>query len=194
VATGQSVPPALAPSLGDVELIRVRSTGGAAQVQTVVGSPPFEAGVLGVALSPKVVDGSERTVVQLMLDDDRGGFDRSLLDCPLVAEVRTPAGDLVTRDLFDHDGFRRRLSDERSQGGDELRGVLVITAGELPPAYLRLAFLDLPVAHTAGCDVVVTRHQRDRLLDVVDRAFADGSVDEREHHGLRTTIEQRHPA
>lgn len=164
-----------------------------AQMQTAPGSPPFEGGVLGAAMSPKPIDGNEHTVVQLMLDDDRPGFDRSLLDCPLVAEVRTPAGDVVTRELFDHDRFRQELHAERAASGDDLRGVLLLTDGELPPAYLRLAFLSVPLSDTEGCDLVVIRSERAELLAAIDTGRDDGSLREDEHRGLRTTIEQRHP-
>lgn len=176
-----------------MELLRIRSMGRPAQMQTAPGSPPFEHGVLGAAMSPKPIDGNEHTVVQLMLDDDRPGFDRSLLDCPLVAEIRTPGGEVLTRELFDHDRFRQGLRDERVAGGDELRGVLLLTDGELPPAYLRLAFLSVPVPDTEGCDLVVTRSERDALLGAIDAGRDDGSLREDEHRGLRTTIEQRHP-
>jgi hypothetical protein len=177
-----------------MELLRVETMGRPAQVQTPPGSPAFERGVLGAALSPKVIDGREHTVVQVMLDDDRPGFDRSLLDCPMVAEIQTPAGDVVTRELFDHDAFRRELHAEKAAGGDELRGVLLLSGGELPPTYLRLAFLDVPVGDIDGCDLVVVRSDRDDLIAAIDAGLADGSLSEREHRGLRTTIEQRHPA
>lgn len=167
--------------------------GTGAQMQTSPGDQAFEAGVLGVALSPKDIDGAEHTVVQVMLDDDRPGFDRGLLDDPMLAEVRTPGGDVVTRDLFDHDDFRRRLHTEKETGGDDLRGVLLLTGGELPPAYLRLAFLGLPVADTEDCDVVVSRQDRDGLLEAVDAGAEHGTLTEAEHRNLRTMIEQRHP-
>jgi hypothetical protein len=173
--------------------MRIRSAGRPAQVQTGPGSPEFERGVLGAAVSAKVIDGVERSVVQVMLDDDRPGFDAGLLDCPLLAEVRTPAGDVVARDLFDHDRFRRRLHDERAAGGDDLRGVLLMSEGELPPAYLRLAFLDVPVADTAGCDVVVARWEREAMVSALDGGREDGSLSGREHRGLLTMVEQRHP-
>lgn len=164
-----------------------------AQMQTAPGTPPYEGGILGAAVSPKLIDGDEHTVVQVMLDDDRPGFDRSLLDCPLVAEICTPAGDVVTRELFDHHRFRQELHAERAAGGDELRGVLLLTDGELPPAYLRLAFLAVPVVDTDGCDLVVIRSERAELLAAIDAGREDGSLDEHEHRGLRTTIQQRHP-
>ncbi len=176
-----------------MELIRLALGGQPSQMQTAPGDPPFEAGLLGVALSPKDIDDTPHTVVQAMFDDDRPGFDRTLLDCPLMAEVRTPAGDVVTRDLFDHAGFRRALQAERASGGDELRGVLLLTGGELPPAYLRLAFLDIPVAATDGCMLVVVRSERDDLLEAIDAGHADGSLSEREHRCLTTMIDQRPP-
>ncbi len=162
-------------------------------MQTAPGDGPFLAGVLGVALSPKVIDGSEHTVVQLLLDDDRPAFDDSLLDCPLVAEIRTPAGDIVTRELFDHDEFRRRLHAERADGGHELRGVLLLTGGQLPPAYLRLAFLSIPVGDTDGCALAVVRSGRDDLMDAIDAGRLDGSLADSEFRSLSTMIDQRHP-
>ena len=163
------------------------------QMQTAPGSPAYEAGILGAALSPKMIEDTEHTVVQVMLDDDRPRFDRSLLDCPLVAEMHTPDGDLLTRDLFDHERFRRQLREERDAGGNELRGVLLLTGGELPPPYLRLAFLNVAVAGTDGCDLVVVLSARDELVEAIDAGRADGSLQEHEHHGLITTIQQRHP-
>jgi hypothetical protein len=128
-----------------------------------------------------------------MLDDDRPAFDRSLLDDPMTAEVRTPAGDVLTRELFDHDEFRRRLHVEQSEGGDELRCVVLLTDGRLPPAYLRLAFLPVAVEATDGCDLVVVRHDREELLAAVRASRDDGRLSERDHRSLRTAIEQRHP-
>lgn len=171
----------------------MRSMGRPAQMQTTPGSPEFSAGVLGAALSPKEIDGQEHTVVQLLLDDDQPGFDTELLDCPLVAEIRTPAGDVVTRELFDHDRFRQQLHAERAAGGDELRGVLLLTQGELPPPYIRLAFLAVPVADTDGCDLTIVRAERAELVEAIDAALHDGSLSERHHRNLATTIEQRHP-
>lgn len=176
-----------------MELIRIALGGRPSQMQTAPGDPSYEAGVLGVALSPKTIDGDEHTVVQLMLDDDRPGFDRTLLDCPLVAEIRTPAGDVVTRELFDHDVFRQRLHDERAVGGDELRGVLLLTDGQLPPAYLRLAFLTVPVADTDGCLLAVVRSDRDDLVAAIDAGHAAGALADSEFRSLSTMIEQRHP-
>ena len=177
-----------------MELLHLALGGQPSQMQTAPGDPPFDAGLLGVALSPKDIDGTPHTVVQAMFDDDRPGFDSSLLDCPLTAEIRTPAGDVVTRELFDHDTFRRALHAERAGGGNELRGVLLLTGGELPPAYLRLAFLDLPIGDTAGCSLVIARSDRDDLVEAIDAGLQDGSLSDGEHRSLATMIEQRHPS
>ncbi len=162
-------------------------------MQTSPGDAAFEAGVLGLAVSPKIIDERDQTVVQAMFDDDRPGFDPSLLDCPMTVEIRTPAGDVVTRELFDHDGFRRSLHAERSAGGDDRRGVLLLTNGAMPPAYLRLAFLDVPVADTADCSLVVSRFERDDLVAAIDAGRDDGSLSPGEHRSLSTMIDQRHP-
>ena len=177
-----------------MHLISLALDGRPTQTQTAPGDAPYEAGVLGVAVHPKAIDGEDHTVVQIMLDDDRPGFDRTLLDCPMVAEVRTPAGDVITRELFDHDTFRRALDTERRAGGDDLRGVLLRTGGELPPPYLRLGFLALALADTDGCALVVSRFDRDELLEAVDAGRDDGSLAAGEHRSLTTMIDQRHPA
>lgn len=176
-----------------MELIRIALGGRPSQMQTAPGDASYEAGVLGVALSPKTIDGAEHTVVQLMLDDDRPGFDRTLLDCPLVAEIMTPAGDIVTRELFDHDEFRQRLHDERTGGGGELRGVLLLTDGHLPPAYLRLAFLTVTVVDADGCLLAVVRSDRDDLVAAIDAGRTAGSLTDSEFRSLSMMIEQRHP-
>ena len=176
-----------------MHLISIALDGRPVQTQTAPGDAAHETGVLGVAVHPKVIDGDDHSVVQVMLDDDRPGFDRSLLDCPMVAEVRTPAGDVITRELFDHDAFRRDLDDERRAGGDDLRGVLLRTGGELPPAYLRLGFLDMALSDAEGCSLVVSRFGRDELIEAVDAGKADGSLAAGEHRSLTIMIDQRHP-
>lgn len=176
-----------------MELLKVELSGGPTQAETATGSDPYDAGVLGVAVHPKEIDGLEHTVVQLMFDDDRDGFDPSLIGCPLVAEVRSETGDLVARELFDHDAFRRRLHAEQQAEGDELRGVLVLSEGELPPSYLRLAFLPVPLAATAGQQLRVVRSGRDELIEGVEAGFADGSLTDRQRRHLIVAIEQRHP-
>ncbi|MDE0801682.1 MAG: hypothetical protein OSA99_00015 [Acidimicrobiales bacterium] len=176
-----------------MHLISIDLDGQPNQTQTAPGDTAYETGILGVAVHPKVIDGEDHTVVQIMVDDDRPGVDRSLLDCPMVAEVRTPVGDVITRELFDHDEFRRALDAERRAGGDDLRGVLLRTGGRLPPAYLRLGFLAVALSDTEGCSLVVSRFGRDELLEAVDAGRVDGSLAAGEHRSLTTMIDQRHP-
>src|SRR5690349_20469098 len=107
-------------------------------------SPMGRHGLLGVDVRGRSIDGQDQTVVQILLDDDRPGFDPTLLDAPMVAELTDPDGRTVATEPFDHDRFRQRLRAERDAGESVLRGVLVLTDGELPPPYVRLAFL--PVA------------------------------------------------
>ena len=52
----------------------------------------------------------------------------------------------------------------------------------------------MAIDDTDGCTLVVTRHDRDELTAAIDAAHENGSLSEREHRGLTTTIEQRHPA
>ncbi|MBK9561510.1 MAG: hypothetical protein IPO44_18755 [Candidatus Microthrix sp.] len=85
----------------------------------------------------------------MMFDDDRSGFDPSLIDPPSSPRCGRRRA-TWSLELFDHDAFRRRLYAERQAEGDELHGVLVLSDGELPPRYLRLAFLPVPLAGTAG--------------------------------------------
>jgi hypothetical protein len=176
-----------------VELLRVELSGVDAQAETATGSDPYERGVLGISVGQKEIEGTDHTVVQVMFDEDRPGFDAALLECPLVAEVRTPAGDLISRDLFDHDAFRQRLRVDRDVGDNDLRGVLLLTDGELPPAYLRLAFLPTPLDHMGGCTLVVVRSERHDLEGAIEQGYGDGSLTDGEFRGLMATIEQRHP-
>ncbi len=176
-----------------MELLRIDLTGEQLQLHSPPGSIPFQHGLMGVAVSPKRVEGRDHTVVQLLLDDDLDDFDDDLLDGPLVAELRTPAGDLVTRELFDHDRFRRRLHAERTNGGHELHGVLVLTGGELPPHYIRLAFLRHGLDETGGCVLCIVRADRDELLWGIETGHATGAITDGERRSLITSIDQRHP-
>lgn len=177
-----------------MDLLRLELIGGPGRVETSVGSPAWERGVLGVDVTGLAVEGVDHTVVQVLFDDDAPAFDRALLDSPLVAELRNPAGEVQVRDLFDHDRFRQALRADQEAGGDELRGVLVLTGGELPPPYVRLAFLPLPIGATAGTTLAVVRTDVPELVMAVDDALEREEIDEVEHRGLLTTIEQRHPA
>lgn len=165
-------------------------------VQTMAedaGSPMGRHGVLGVQVSGRSIDGQDHTVVQILLDDDRPDFDRTLLDAPLVAELSGPDGRTLAREPFDHDEFRRRLRSEREAGESILRGVLVLTDGELPPPYVRLAFLPVPLGDTAGITLVVRRTTVTELLHALDDAYERGEVTDRERQAVTMTIEQRHP-
>ena len=150
-------------------------------------------GLVGVDVAETRVDGSPRTVVQLLLDDDQPGFDRTLLDAPIVAEVVGPDGGPVAREPFDHDEFRRRLVAEREAGESTTRGVLLLTDGEPPPPWVRLAFLPVPLERTRGTRLVLRRTTVEELRDGVEQAHAAGSVDDRERQALLTVIGQLHP-
>ena len=176
-----------------MDLLRLELIGGPGRVETSIGSPAWERGVLGVDVTGLAVEGVDHTVVQVLFDDDAPAFDRELLDAPLVAELRQPSGDVVVRDLFDHDRFRRDLRADQEAGRDELRGVLVLTGGQLPPPYVRLAFLPVAVEATAGTTLAVVRTDVPELFVAVDDALEREEIDEDEHRALLTTIEQRHP-
>jgi hypothetical protein len=183
-----------------MELLSIPLAGGPTQVMVqdlpAVTGPH---GVLGVDVASRTIDGHHWTVVQLLLDDDHPLFDRSLLDAPVVAEVRThghaDCGDPVVLALepFDHDAFRRQLAAEHAAGQSTTRGVLVRTGGELPPPFVRLAFLPIELAETAGADLLVRRTTVAELVAGVEKAFAEGGITDDDRRALLTTIEQRHP-
>lgn len=150
-------------------------------------------GLIGVDVAPTQVDGAPRTVVQLLLDDDQPGFDRTLLDAPIVAEVVGPDGEPLAREPFDHDAFRRRLVAERAAGESTARGVLLLTGGQPPPPWVRLAFLPVPLERTAGTLLVLRRTTVEELRRGVEQAHSAGEVDDRERQALLTVIEQLHP-
>jgi hypothetical protein len=156
-------------------------------------SPMGRHGILGVEVTGRVVDEAEHTVVQILLDDDRPTFDRTLLDGPVVAELRAADGELVAQEPFDHDRFRRRLLAEREGGESITRGVLVLTGGELPPPWVRLAFLPVPIAATAGATLTVRRTTVAELVAGVDDAYARGEVTDQERQAVIVAIDQRHP-
>ncbi len=177
-----------------MDLLRLELIGGPGRVETAPGSPASARGVLGVDVTDITVEGEEHTAVQVLFDDDVPGFEASLLDGPLVAELRNPAGDVIVRDLFDHDRFRRELLAEQQAGESERRGVLVLTGGELPPHYVRLAFLPMALADTVGTTLAVVPTDVAALRSAVDDALGLGEVDEAEHRALLVSIEQRHPS
>jgi hypothetical protein len=69
----------------------------------------------------------------------------------------------------------------------------VLPGGELPPHYLRLAFLPVPVEETAGTTLAVVRTDVPDLVTAVDDALEREEITEAEHRSLLTAIEQRHP-
>ena len=182
-----------------MELLSVPLAGGPAQVMTQdLGALTGPHGVLGVDVASRTIDGHHWTVVQLLLDDDHPLFDRTLLDAPVVAEVRTHGhadGGPVALAIepFDHDAFRRQLEAEHAAGESTTRGVLVRTGGELPPPFVRLAFLPIELAETAGADLLVRRTTVAELVAGVEAAYARGEITDDDRRALLITIEQRHP-
>lgn len=152
-------------------------------------------GVIGIDVAARTIDGHHWTVVQLLLDDDHPLFDRTLLDQPVVAEVRGRHGEgpVLALEPFDHDAFRRRLQAEQAAGEHTTRGVLVLTGGQLPPPYVRVAFLPMELAETAGARLTVRRTSVAELVAGVEQAFAAGEVTDDERRALLIGIEQRHP-
>jgi hypothetical protein len=175
------------------DLLRLELIGAPGRVETAPASPAAERGIMGVDVSALVVEGDPHTVVQVLFDDDAPGFDRTLLDGPMLAELRNATGDVVIRDLFDHHRFRERLLAEQQAGGNELRGVLVLPGGELPPPYVRLAFLAVPIERTAGAQLAVVRTDVASLRTAADEALDRGDVDSIEHRSLTIALQQRHP-
>jgi hypothetical protein len=177
-----------------VELLQVGLTGGPVRADIANGllAAP-DSGVIGVDVAARSLDGRSWTVVQLLLDDDHPGFDRELLDGPLVAEVRAPDGSVHVREPFDHDEFRRQLRYERDSGESLTRGVLVTTNGQLPPPWIRLAFLPADIATTADTTLVVVRTTVAALRAGADDAYQRGEITDDEHRAMLVTIEQRHP-
>ena len=181
--------------LWGVRLFQIGLTGEPQQVLAPIGADDgLPAGVMGIDVSRRVVRGEAQLVVQLLLDDEAGGFDPALLDAPVIAEVFTADGRTVAREPFDHDRFRRRLRDELADGRQVTRGVLVLERGELPPPWIRLAFLPIELASAPGCTLVVRTTTRADLVTGVDNAYSAGELSDEERTTMLTSIDQRHPA
>jgi hypothetical protein len=176
-----------------VQLASIELTGAPVRVMGGNGSAGLAAGVLGVDVRSTSVDGAERVVVQVLLDDDHPDFDRGLYDAPMVVDVLGADATMLASELADHDRFRRALRDEREQGRSERRGVLLLTDGELPAPWVRLAFLALSLASTRGATLVLRRASTEELVDGVERAYADGAITDAERSAARSTIEHLHP-
>lgn len=177
-----------------MELLRFPLTGRAVRVGTEGSGAPAElAGVLGVDVAPTTIDDRPHVVVQVLLDDGRPGFDPALLDEPIVAELLDDAGHVALREPFDHDEFRQTLQRERRAGQQTTRGVLILTHGELPPPWIRLAFLPVDLAQTAGSTLVVRRTTLDELLAGIDASYEAGEIGDDERRALVIAVEQRRP-
>ncbi len=174
-------------------LARIDLTGAPLQLMAHDAPGVLADGLLGIDVSAGSVEGTVHTVVQVMLDDDRPGFDRTLLDGPLLADVIDAGGSLVARELLDHDRFRRELLAEREQGVEERRGVLVLTGGEPPPPWIRLAFLPVALPATARCSLVVARSTAEELLAGVEAATGAGEMTDDERAAAVATIGHLHP-
>jgi hypothetical protein len=176
-----------------MELFRILLDGRPHRVANQNGSTGTGPGVVGIDVAPRELDGVEHTVAQLLLDDDHPLFDRALLDGPIVAELIARDGAVLAREPFDHDRFRRQLQAERDAGESITRGVLVLTGGELPPPYVRLAFLPVAIASTAGAELIVRQSSVAELIAGVEQAYADGEITDDERRAVLISIEQRHP-
>lgn len=179
--------------MAEVVLARVDLTGEPLRHMADDAPAVLAHGVLGVDISAGSVDGTDHTVVQVMLDDDRPGFDHTLLDSPLLADIVGADSSLAARELLDHDRFRRELRAERDDGVEERRGVLVLTDGELPPPWIRLAFLPVALSATVGCSMVLTSATAEELLAGVDAATSAGEMTDGERAAAVATIEHLHP-
>lgn len=176
-----------------MELARVALTGTPLRVEADGSTGALGPGLLGVDVAAAAVDGAPHTVVQVLLDDDAAGFDRTLLDGLLVAEVLDDDA-VRAREPFDHDAFRRRLQAERDAGERTTRGVLLLTGGELPPPWIRLAFLPVAMADTAGAALVIRRTTPAELVAGVEEAYALGELTDDERRSVLTVIDQHLPA
>jgi hypothetical protein len=175
-----------------VELARITLTGGPVRAEVAHGAV-LGPGLLGVDVAERAIDGRSWTVVQLLLDDDDPAFDRALLDCPMVATVLGGDGAVLVREPLDHDRFRRQLRYERDRGESFTRGMLVTTGGQLPPPWIRLAFLPLDLAATAAAVLTIERTSVAALQQGAEDAYARGEITDAERVAVLTAIEQRHP-
>ncbi len=176
-----------------MELIRAELGGGPGRSMVAPGSAGARDGILGVDVAPTTVEGQPQTVVQVLFDDDVPGFDSTLLDGPMVAELVDHDGVVMLREPFDHDVFRRQLQRERSEGESTTRGVLLLTNGELPPPWVRLAFLPLAIEVTDGASLVVRRTTVAELNEGVEVAYGKGALTDEQRAAVLTSIAQRHP-
>jgi hypothetical protein len=178
----------------DRQLAHIALTGQPLRAMAAEGGDSQRSGVVGIDVAERRADGAVYTVIQLLFDDDLAGFDRQLLDSPLLAEVLDANGQIVRREPFDHDQFRQTLHTEHAGGTAVTRGVLVRTEGELPPPWVRLAFVPLAVSATAGATLVIRRTTVAELRSGVDQAYALGEISDQERLAVLLSIDQRHPS
>jgi hypothetical protein len=176
-----------------VLLASIDLTGAPVRVTADQAGAALAADLVGVDVARTEVDGVEHTVVQVLLDDDRVGFDPTLLEGPLLVEVVRPDGTVVAREPADHDRFRRELQAERGSSHGERRGVLLLTAGELPPPWIRLAFLPIALHDTSATVLRLQRSTVAELLDGVERAAAAGAMSDADRRAALIAIEHLHP-
>lgn len=174
-------------------LAEIELAGSPVRVMAADDGAQLAGDVLGVDVTRRRIGGAEHTVVQVLLDDDRPAFDRALYDAPVLVDVVGRDGELVGRELLDHDRFRRALRDERDAGVDERRGVLLLTDGALPERWVRLAFVPVPLVATAGASLRLRRTTVDDLVAGVEQATLDGVMTDAERSTVLTTIDQLHP-
>lgn len=176
-----------------MELIRAQLGGGPGRSMVAPGSAGARDGILGVDVAATSVDGQPQVAVQVLFDDDVPGFDRTLLDSPMVAELLDHDGAVMLREPFDHDRFRQQLHRERAAGESTTRGVLLLTNGELPPPWVRLAFLPVAIETTDGASLVVRRTTVAELNEGVEVAYGKGALTDDQRAAVLTSIAQRHP-
>jgi hypothetical protein len=175
-----------------MEIARIGLTGAPVRVERATDPSSLAPDVLGVDVAGRLIDGVAHTVVQVMLDDDRPGFDDAMFDAPLLAEVVDDQGALLARELVDHDRFRRQLQAERDAGRSERRGVLLLSDGSLPPPWIRLCFMALPLDDGVGATLVLRRTSVEELVAGVEHSSAEGALTDNERIAALTAIEHLH--
>jgi hypothetical protein len=176
-----------------VLLARIDMTGAPVRAMADEPGATIAASLVGVDVTRRAVDGVEHTVVQVLLDDDRPDFPTALYDAPIVADLVRGDGSVVARELLDHDRFRRQLAAEREEGRSERRGVLLLDGGQLPEPWVRLAFLPVPLAGTAGTTMQLRRTTVDELLEGIEGAVDEGAMTAAERASALTAVEHLHP-
>jgi hypothetical protein len=71
--------------------------------------------------------------------------------------------------------------------------VLLLDDGQVPEPWVRLAFLPVTLATTAGTTLQLQRTTVDELVEGIERAAADGAMSSAERTGALTAVEHLHP-